>query len=146
MLLAAADVFIGREEEGLIRKRDNIPDATEVIVDPNDKIFNTAIPNFKTDLHRNIKTVWRGFSERRNDIAHGAVLRHGPSKDIPGPGGRWYLVPSYIDGKKWGRRGNPSFCYTAEDVEFYARHFEALHDPISGFTVSVVKYREPKAP
>jgi hypothetical protein len=132
MLKAAAEVFIGREEA------DGKPSiASEAAPDK-------TIINLKADLKLHIDTVWKGFGERRNDIAHGAVLAHGPASDIRAMKGRWYLVPSHIDPKKWERRGDPKFCYTAADVDFYVEQFNSLTGPIIKLTTSVSEYRARK--
>jgi hypothetical protein len=141
MVKAASDVFIGPIEEALKRQHLNIPDNEDVSIEPGENFFDPAIPNFKPNLNHHINTVWKKFGERRNDLAHGVVLQHGPAVDEKGPVGRWYLVPSHVDGKKWARRGNPTYCYTAEDVEFYVKQFEALNDPITKMIVDVHGYR-----
>lgn len=72
----------------------------------------------------------RLFAIRRNDIAHGQVI-----SDKQGS----YLYPPFYNTKKYPMTDRDlatihdiaTYCYTADDIHFYQRHFEDLYDRLS---------------
>jgi hypothetical protein len=85
---------------------------------------------------------WKGYSERRNDLAHGVVRPYGPAIGMDDKlRGQFYLVPSIIDAAKWpGISDHPAYCYTSNDVNGFAQVFKEMTDKISELVVDFSKF------
>ncbi len=75
---------------------------------------------------------------RRNEIAHGIVA------DVHTRG--WYLVPAWYNSKKAPRHvfgpefnyGIGRYAYTAEQVQTYAKHFQALNLEVAPYRKQIL--------
>jgi len=82
--------------------------------------------HFHEELENKVKTFLNsvlGYNERRNDIAHGQVMK------IPEG---YYLFPPLTTSKKYkpfeGEAPKPAYCWTAGQISRYCRAFQKLED------------------
>ena len=94
------------------------------------------------DLQKNwteIRKLGKHYSQRRNEIAHGAVLPFYPKivGSGPNPDGVC-LLPAEIDTKKQDVWGRATFAYNAESLNHYAYEFSNLTQAPQRLAVSIV--------
>lgn len=101
-----------------------------------DMLRATADIYFATFPDATLQTDWveaqklgKKYGERRNEIAHGAVLPLLSEKPTPdGASDGVCLAPAQIDPKKRDVRGVPLFYYNAASLNHYADEFSKLKD------------------
>jgi hypothetical protein len=100
---------------------------------PSDPKLEAVKEKLRNELRGLFKTV-RGFGDRRNDIAHGIV---GSSQYGS------FLRPASYNARKYPIGGRLTvhqrarFCWSAEEVHYYRRHFEDLHDRLQKFCTNL---------
>lgn len=105
---------------------------------PNDKLQN----EFK-DIFRDAK----GFSERRNEIAHGMVdhFEPLPFPESPRYGGHrrasYALYPSSASFKTRALSGVPAYCYAAPELDYFYLEFRKLMNPAIRLAPQIVTNR-----
>jgi hypothetical protein len=80
--------------------------------------------------------LYRGFSDRRNDIAHGCLQRVFLTEKA-GKGRRpravgFYLLPSFYNPRKFKMDESFAYRYTSSDLIYYRQEFMKLQIQISG--------------
>jgi hypothetical protein len=71
---------------------------------------NAELTNFVSSVNE--------FAARRNEIAHGQIYALGEHG--------YYLGPSNLTKRKWGKEGAAKYQYVASDIDYYTREFGAL--------------------
>jgi hypothetical protein len=125
------DNAIGRRAYSAVRtfegRRDMLRAASEAyfVLHPN-KEFLAA---FK-EILRNAAT----FSERRNDISHGAVDHYRPEPPTLPPtlgGDEYALFPSFATFRTRNVNNEPTYCYTSAELEYFRQQFYELRRPVA---------------
>jgi len=94
-------------------------------------------------LYNLVKTEWRNFGARRNEIAHGLVQPWLWRVEAIGSDKTTYcLVPMYFDFKKTDLSNRPKYAYTSEAILSYAQAFADLRSfPLEIATAIIVRGR-----
>ena len=106
----------------------------------NDMLKAAARARFRQEKHHLTRALdllnrVRKLAARRNEIAHGIVLRHQLNKDDEG----CYLVPPNYNinkrGDDWGLQGK--YRYTSEQIESFAGHFHNIGEEVRHFVTEL---------
>lgn len=85
----------------------------------------------------------KNYSERRNEIAHGAVKPFPTLKASPAPAISGYaLMPSAYDPYKATVWGGIKYAYTSKEMQEYASHFATLVDPANMISLHIVQHTQ----
>jgi hypothetical protein len=71
---------------------------------------------------------YRGFGDRRNDIAHGMVKQQSNG---------WYLSPGLHSTKKYPIGQPPRYSYSSNEIDQLRTLFDDLYDSAVDFTVKL---------
>lgn len=116
------------------------------------KITGNAKASLKADF-KDLMSSYRGWAERRNDLAHGYVMKSA-AEDFAEPDEEcrieecWHLTPSCARDSKWGiqepyldRPGEPLYVYTSDDINLFADNFQDLDNNLEFFSDILSKYK-----
>jgi hypothetical protein len=88
------------------------------------------------------------FVPRRNEIAHGAVDHYQPEPPeaplIPAPDS-YALFPSNATFKERNIEGDPTYCYTSAELEYFRQEFFRLRKPASRLFAELVRTEQRRA-
>jgi hypothetical protein len=80
------------------------------------------------------------YSNRRNEIAHGRVMRLREEETREWLG--HYLLPSFFNPKKFSLANKPTFQYVADDILYYGKHFDLMGQKL--FALYTFLTKEPR--
>lgn len=82
----------------------------------------------------------KGFSPRRNDVAHGVVqyFNIAPETEFRIPGGGFALFPSYANFKDRNLGNEPDYCYTSVELNYFKEQFEKLQEAPTGLAADII--------
>ncbi len=89
---------------------------------------------------KQIMTNSKNYSERRNDITHAAVdhFRPEPPKKQKMPAPNTYaLFPSFATFRNRDPDGTPTYCYTADELEYFRQEFFKLRRPAADLSAEI---------
>jgi hypothetical protein len=90
----------------------------------------------KSEFNTLVKNVMDNASQRRNDFAHGLVIkeyRHGR--------GHFFLVPSYHSAKHRSIDAKPEYHYTSKEIAEYTKKFKLLAGMVHRHHMKVSDWR-----
>lgn len=85
-------------------------------------------PEFSERFRQVVTVQCRGFSGRRNDIAHGRVQHAFNSNGV---GASNFLMPSLHASKKHGLDQMPKYIYATKEIDYFTGQFSLLYEKIA---------------
>jgi hypothetical protein len=98
-------------------------------------MYEEAEP-YLTELKKLMK-AYAGWSERRNDIAHGSV-----TSTTNQSGTTYLLCPSHGNTRKWSPRTFPLYQYKAEEIDKFAAGFDELNASIRAYSERLEEWQK----
>jgi hypothetical protein len=106
-------------------------------------LYDEAQPH--RDELKELLVSYKGWSARRNDLAHGCVTTNylpDMFKDDQPVTATYLLFPSHTSSKKWPLRWEPTYKYRASEIERFATEFESLHQRFSSYSDNLDRWRK----
>jgi hypothetical protein len=91
----------------------------------------------KSEFNTLIMNVLGNASQRRNDFAHGLVI-----KEYKRDRGRYFLVPSYHSAKHRSIDSEPDYQYTAKEIAKFTKKFKLLAGMVYRLHMKVRAWRD----